>query len=747
MEHDQNFTGTINRTAAESTIAWTSEPSPLRQSPNIVMIVLDDVGYAEFGCYGSDVETPALDSLAADGLRYANFHVTPLCSPTRTCLLTGRNHHSVGMGRVAEMVNGFPNTRGFVSREAANLAEMLRPHGYQTLAAGKWHLGSIHETSPAGPYNHWPLQRGFDRFHGFMPGETNQWNPELITGNERVEPPKREGYHLSEDIVDQSCKWLRQLVSADPDRPFFLYVAFAAGHSPHHVPAAYANKYKGRFDGGWDAARERILARQKASGLLPEDQRLAPRNPGVQVWEELDADEKRLAARLMEVYAGFLDHADEQIGRLLKQIDALGKRDDTIVIAISDNGASPLGGPHGTYDHQRSRIGLRPSVEENLARLDDMGGPLTYNHYPFGWAMAGNTPFKRYKGNTYGGGVRAPLLIRWPEGIRAKGEIRRQFYHVVDVTPTLVDLLGVPLPAQVNGVAQIPLHGVSMTHTFKDNDADTRKSVQYFEMVGHRGIWHDGWKAVTFHERGVDFDSDVWELYNLDEDLAEIDDLADRYPEKLAELKNLWWREAERYGVLPLDDISQRSNVGWWPEPKDRWVLYQDAVLPHHFKGGPRVRGVSHRITARVERQSTDQDGAIIADGGRFGGWSVFIRGNRLHYTTNNFGERCRTTSPTAIPPGAVTLRADVVRTGDDEGRVRFYVDDEPAGEGVLSPFGYHNFVNEPLDVGRDSQTPVDDLYESPFVFHGKIVNVVIEAFGTEVVDQEVLLEELMASQ
>ena len=369
---------------------------------------------------------------------------------------------------------------------------MLRPYGYQTLAAGKWHLGSIHETSPAGPYDHWPLQRGFDRFHGFMPGETNQWNPELITGNERVEPPRREGYHLSEDIVDQSCKWLRQLVSADPDRPFFLYVAFAAGHSPHHVPAAYANKYKGRFDGGWDAARERILARQKASGLLPPDQRLAPRNPGVQVWDELDPDEKRLAARLMEVYAGFMDHADEQIGRLLAQLDALGKRDDTIVIAISDNGASPLGGPHGTYDHQRSRIGLRPSVEENLARLDDMGGPLTYNHYPFGWAMDGGTPFKRYKGHTYGGGVRAPLLVRWPDGIRAKGGTRRQFYHVVDITPTLLDLLGVPLPAHVNGVEQIPLHGVSMAHTFNGNDADTRKTVQYFEMVGHRGIWHEG---------------------------------------------------------------------------------------------------------------------------------------------------------------------------------------------------------------------------------------------------------------
>ncbi len=747
MEHDKYFTGTIKRTSAESTAAWSPSSSTLSRTPNIVVVILDDVGYAEFGCYGSDIETAALNSLANDGLRYANFHVTPLCSPTRTCLLTGRNHHSVGVGRVAEIVNGFPNTRGFAAREAANLAEMLRPHGYQTLAAGKWHLGSIHETSPAGPYDHWPLQRGFDRFHGFLAGETNQWNPELVTGNERVEAPQRQNYHLSEDIVDQSCKWLRQLASANPEQPFFLYVAFAAGHSPHHVPSSYVSKYKGRFDEGWDVARAKVLERQIASGLLPEGQRLAPKNPGVQDWDDLDADERRLAARLMEVYAGFLDHADDQIARLLEQIDALGKREDTIVIALSDNGASPLGGLHGTYDHQLPRNGIGTSVAENLARLDDMGGPLTYNHYPFGWATAGNTPFKRFKGHTYGGGVRAPLLIRWPKGIHAKGETRRQFYHVVDITPTLIDLLDVPLPTHVNGIEQIPFHGVSMAHTFNDNDAHTRKTVQYFEIVGQRGIWQEGWKAVTFHQRGDDYDSDVWELYHLDQDIAEIDNLADQYPEKLSTLKDLWWQEAERYGVLPLDDLSHRPDVGWWPESKDRWVLFQDAVLPHHFRSGPRVRGVSHRIEARIERNSANQEGTIIADGGRFGGWCIFIRNNRLYYTTNNFGERCRTRSSAAIPPGAVTLRADVIRTGEDEGHVRFYINDEVGGEGILSPFGYHNFVNEPLEVGRDSQTPVDDLYASPFVFQGKIIDVVIEAFSTEVMDHDALLEELMTSQ
>ena len=747
MEHDRNFNGVIGRTVKDSTASWTSSPSALKQSPNIVMVVLDDVGYSQLGCYGADIETPALDSLADDGLRYANFHVTPLCSPTRACLLTGRNHHSVGMGRVTESNNGFPNTRGFVAREAANLAEMLRPHGYQTLAAGKWHLGSINDTSPTGPYDHWPLQRGFDRFYGFLAGETNQWNPDLVMGNERIEQPPVEDYHLSEGIVDQSCKWLRQLISASPDKPFFLYLAFAVGHSPHHVPRTFADKYKGRFDDGWDAARDRILARQKASGLLPADQRLAPRNPGVQVWDEMTDVERQVSARFEEVFAGFMEHCDVQIARLLAQLDALGKRDDTIVIALSDNGAAALGGRHGSYDHQRARGGYRPTVEENLAHLDDLGGPLSYGIYPFGWAMAGNSPFKRYKGNTYAGGIRAPLLIRWPQGIKTKGETRRQFYHVVDVTPTLLDLLGLDLPSHVNGVEQMPLHGTSMAHTLNDNEADTHKKIQYFETTGHRAIWHEGWKAVTFHTRGVDFESEAWELYHLDQDMAEIDNLAEQHPEKLKELIDLWWQEARRYGVLPLDDMGGGNGVGWWPEPKNRWVLYQDAVLPHHFKAGPRVLGVSHRITARIERASNTEEGVIASDGGRFGGWSLFIHGNRLHYSINNYGERRRVSSIVAIPAAGVTLRLDVLRTGEEEGRARLFVDDQPAGEGLLLPYRHYNFANEPFEVGRDSQTPVDDLYESPNVFEGHIARVVIEAAGDAVVDQNVLLEELMGSQ
>ena len=442
-----------------------------------------------------------------------------------------------------------------------------------------------------------------------------------------------------------------------------------------------------------------------------------------------------------------MDHTDVQIGRLLTQLDDLGKRNDSVIMALSDNGASSEGGPHGTYDHQRARNGLGSSVADNAERLADMGGPLTYNHYPFGWAMAGNTPFKRYKSNTYAGGVRAPLLISWPNGIAARGETRRQFYHVVDLMPTVLDVLGVALPNQVNGIEQIPLHGVSMKHTFIDDDAATQKETQYFETIGQRALWHNGWKAVTFHRRGSDFDQDAWELYHLDEDIAELHDLAMEQPQKLTELIDLWWREAERYGVLPLDDMAGRAGIGWQPDGRNRWVLYQDAVLPHFYRAAPRVRGLSHRITARINRETTEHDGVIIADGGRFGGWCIYVHGNRMHYTTNNFGERSRVSSHFAIPPGQATLRADVVRTGKDEGSVQFYVNDQPAGVGRLSPFRAGYFVNEPLDVGRDSQTPVDDLYESPYAFGGHIVDVTIEVAGRDVVDQDVLLDQLMGSQ
>jgi arylsulfatase len=747
MENERGFTGRIGRTIDESEPSWPAAPRPRAGAPSVVVVVLDDVGFAQLGCYGSDVATRALDGLAARGLSYSNFHVTSLCSPTRVCLLTGRNHHSVGMSRIAEMDNGFPNTRGYAAREAANLAELLRPLGYRTMALGKWHLVRTSATSPAGPYDHWPLQRGFDRFYGFLGGETNQWNPELVLGNERVEAPRRDGYHLSEDLVDRAVLWLRQLLSASPDAPFFLYLAFGAAHAPHHAPRSFIEKYRGRFDDGWDAARERVLARQRASGLVPRGQPLAPRNPGVAAWDELAPTARRVFARMQEVFAGFLDHTDVQIARLFAELDRLGRRDDTLVIALSDNGASQEGGPNGTYDEMRFFNGFPTSVEENAPRADDFGSPLAYNHYPIGWAMAGNTPFKRYKQNTHSGGIRAPLILSWPRGIAGCGEIRHQFHHAVDVVPTVLEVVGTELPERVHGIEQMPLHGTSFAYTFDDASAPTRKETQYFEMFGHRGIWHRGWKAVTFHAPGADYDAEKWEVYHLDRDPAEIHDLAEARPDKLRELTDLWWREAERYGVLPLDDGTGRRGLGWrgGVASADRHVLHQGAVLPTTV--APIVRGRSHRIVARVHRERVDVDGVLVAAGGRFGGWSLYVLGNRLHYAASWFGDRVRVSSTRALRAGDTALRADVLRVGKDEAIVRFFVGEEPAGEGRLSPFRAAIFANEPLEVGRDGMTPVDEAYASPFEFGGRIEEVVIELFGREVLDPSAVLGELMRAQ
>lgn len=740
MEHDKGFTGTIGRTVAESTSSWANAAPPAR--PNVVVVLLDDVGYSQFGCYGSAIETPALDGLAAGGIRYSNFHVTPFCSPTRACLLTGRNHHAVGMGRVSNMFNGYPNTRGIVTRDAANLAEILRPHGYSNLAVGKWHLAASEFTSPAGPYDHWPLRRGFDRFYGFMDGETNQWSPELIVGNERVDPPG-DDYHLSEGLVDTANLWLRQHVSSAPEMPFFLYVSFGAAHSPHHAPRDFIEKYAGRFDHGWDVERDLTLRRQRESGLN-EIEQLPPPNPNVQRWADLDADEQRMAARFQEVFAGFLDHTDVQIARLIAQLDAIGVLDNTIVLALSDNGASGEGGPHGTFDRERGRGGPQPSVAENLARYDDIGGPLTWNHYPFGWAMAGNTPYKRYKGNTHSGGVRAPFIVHWPAGMTPDARPRTQFCHAVDVVPTLLDVLGVDPPEVVGGFDQEPMHGESFAVTFTDADAPEPKDTQYFEALGHRAIWHDGWKAVTFHTFGADYDDDSWELYDLRADPNELHDLAGAEPERLRRLLDLWWGEAERYGVLPLDDFSRGLDPIPAPE---RVVLYDGAVLPCVPRGGLQVRGMSHRMTVRFDRVNTTQGGVIVASGGRFGGWALFVHDNRLHYTTNDFGERGRVVSDRVLPTGPIVVRVDVVRTDTDAAYVRFFVNDEPAGAATLSPFRNRYFANEPTTVGRDTQTPVDDLYEVPNDFSGDLIDVTIDVFGGEHLDQRTLIEEIMRSQ
>ena len=600
------FGGVIGRTIDESTPWFPERPEPPEGAPNVVYIVLDDTGFAHLGCYGSDIETPNMDRLAAGGIRYNNFHTTALCSPTRACLLTGRNHHSVGVGRISELNAGFPGYYGHATERAANVAEILSLHGYSTFASGKWHLLPNTNTSVAGPYNHWPTSRGFDRYYGFLGGETSQWNPDLVMGNERVQPPRspEEGYHLTEDLVDRAITFIQDQKSVEPEKPFFLYLAFGATHAPHQVPRDFIEKYRGRFDDGWDAARARIFERQQQMGIVPPGTELAPRNDGVRAWNDLTDTERRYFARTQEVFAGFLDHTDHHIGRVLDFLGEIGQFENTLIVLISDNGASQEGGPIGTPEHIyfSSLTGVRVdlTVDDLIKHIDELGGPLHHNHYPTGWAQAGNTPLKRYKQNTHGGGIRDPMIVHWPARIKDRGAIRHQYHHVSDVTPTVLEVLGIEASTVYKGVEQMPIEGTSFAYTFENPDAPTRKERQYYEMLGHRAIYEDRWKAVSFHQPGGSFDADRWELYHISEDFSECSDLAGEHPEKLQTLIDAWWEDAERYNVLPLADPVSARSLGGTTRRRRRQFTYYPGKASVPMRLAPNVADRSHRITAEI---------------------------------------------------------------------------------------------------------------------------------------------------
>src|SRR5579875_3182494 len=554
----QDFGGRIGRDWRDSVPWWPAEPAPPPGSPNVLLVVLDDVGYAQLGCYGSDIETPVIDGLAAGGVRLANFHTTSLCSPTRACLLTGRNHHRCGVGRVAELAVGYPGYWGRPPREAGFLSEVLRAAGYATYAVGKWHLTPEDETNMAASRATWPLARGFDRWYGFHGGETHQFVPALYHDNHSVRPPAsmQDGYHLTEDLADHAVRFVADLRAVEPGKPFFLYLATGACHSPHQPPPRWRERYRGRFDLGWDAWREQTFRRQLAAGLLPPSAVLSPRPAWVPAWDRLDEAERAVAARFMECFAGFLSHADEQIGRVLEFLRDTGDLDNTIVVVVSDNGASAEGGAQGSINDIRL-VNLDPApTGEMAARLAEIGGPLTHNNYPWGWAMAGNTPFRRWKREVHQGGVADPCIVSWPAGSLDRGGIRSQFAHAIDVAPTLVELAGLRYPDRIDGIAQAPVDGVSFAYLLGAGGARAagRHRTQYFEMFGSRALYHDGWKAVTFHPVGplyddqdpnAPFDADAWELYHVAEDPSESRDLAAARPDLLRRLVELWWAEAE----------------------------------------------------------------------------------------------------------------------------------------------------------------------------------------------------------
>ena len=724
------FEGRIGRTVYESE-SWWPTPTTGSGKPNVVLVVLDDTGFSHFGCYGSTIETPNIDALAANGLRYTNFHTTALCSPTRACLLTGRNHHAVGMRAVSNMDTGYPNMRGFLPRSAATVADVLRGAGYGTYAAGKWHLTPMAECSAAGPFHNWPLQRGFDRFYGFMQGETDQFYPELTSDNHHIEAAAlpEAGYHVSEDVVDRSIAMLRDQVSLVPERPFFLYVAFGATHSPHQSPKAYRDKYRGRFDAGWDAVRADWFERQKALGIIPEGTGLAPLNPGVRPWDELSSNERRFAARLQEAFAAQLDHTDAQIGRLVAFLKEIDRLDDTLLIVMSDNGASQEGGPTGVFDEMRWFNGMMEDVDKAVERLDDIGGPESHSNIPWGWSQVGNTPLKWYKQNTHAGGVRDPLVVHWPNRLEGVGDIRRSFCHAIDIMPTILELTDTEAPKEFNGVAQMPLHGASLAPTLSSADAKTARTVQYFEMLGHRGIWKDGWKAVVRHRPGTSWDDDdQWELYHLDEDFSETNDLAQEHPERLQEMVELWWEQAEEHGVLPLDDrpAAQTFRAARRPGlPTAREVFVYYPPVSHIVSDACPSAARGWTTQVELEHPQSGGDGALVNRGTINSGFAFYILGGRLHFDYNCFHAHTKVSAPTALTPGAHVVAVQVERLAARRAAVRLQIDGDVVARGEI-PLLLGMLSSTGMDLGR-AIAPVNRDYQPPFAYPGKIRRVTFQ--------------------
>jgi arylsulfatase len=756
---DSPFRGTIGKTVAESKPWWPAPPRPPEGAPNILVVLFDDVGFSDFGCYGSAIKTPTIDRLAAEGLRYSGFHTTAMCSTTRAALLTGRNHHSVGVGCLANFDSGYPGYRGKIAREAGTLAEMLRVHGYRNYMVGKWHVTPLTESGATGPFDGWPLGRGFDRFYGFLDAETDQYAPELVSDNTHIDPPGTyaDGYHLTDDLVDQAIRFIGDHIADRPDAPWLTWVALGACHAPHQAPAEIIRSYDAAFAHGWDVEREQRLARQKAMGLVPQDTRMPARNDGVKAWEEHSADERRIFTRLQAAFAGMLDHADRNLGRLIAFIESAGVRDDTVIIVMSDNGASQEGGPLG-FVNAMGPFNFKPEpIAEKLRRIDDIGGPDTHSNFPHGWAMASNTPLRRYKQNTHGGGIRDPFVITWPRRIAGRGELRHQFVHACDLTPTLLELIGVGAPATIAGCPQMPLEGESFARSTTEASAPSKGSPQYFEMFGHRGVWHDGWKAVAFHPPGTPFESDKWELFHLDADFSETRDLAASEPERLSRMIALWWAEAEKHNVLPLDDrFGPRfaENAARFHGARNRFVFH--AGMGHvPTDVAPDVRSRSYTIEAHVELEA-GAEGVLISHGDATSGYSLYVSDGDLVHDLNIGGSHQIVRSDRKVPAGARRLGVRVerllrkeppakgARTGVTE--YTLLIDGEPAGS-LQTQLGFHTLISwSGLDIGRDRGSPVSH-YDAPFEFKGRLSHVTVAMHEDQKLDGEAVGNAQMARQ
>jgi len=717
-------------------------------APNVLVILIDDMGFGQPSSFGGPINMPTSERLANQGLRYNRFHTTALSSPTRMALLTGRNHHTCNMGAVTEMATSFPGNTGKRPESVATLATMLRYNGYSTAAFGKIHEVPAWEISPSGPTDRWPTRSGFDKFYGFMAAEMNQWNPLIYDGMTRVDPPNDPNYHFMTDMTNQAINWMKSVKSLTPDKPFFIYFAPGAMHAPHHVSKEWITKYKGKFDQGWDKLREETLARQKQLGVVPENTELAPKPPGVPDWNTLSRDQRRLFARQMEVYAAYGEYVDTEIGRLIQALEDLGRMDNTLVFYIlGDNGASAEGGPEGAFNEG----GVMNHREEELAdvmkHIDDLGGPYSYNHYARGWAIAGNTPFTWAKqvASNYGG-TRNGMIIHWPKAIKAKGELRSQWHHVIDIAPTILEAASLPEPTTVDGVTQTPIEGISMLYSLNDAKAKDRRVTQYFEMMGTRAVYHNGWFAGTIHKAPWEFnarnllENDKWELYDTRVDFSLAKDLAAKEPEKLKEMQALFMAEAVKYPVLPIDDrLVDRFNPAIAGRPdlmagRTSLTVYQGmkGMMENTFIN---TKNTSHSITAEVDIPVVGGGkGVILAQGGRFGGWSLYLKNGKPTYTYNWLGlERYTIAAKNALPAGKFIIRYEFAYDGGGFGKggmSTIFVDGKEVGQGrIKNTQGYMISIDEGADVGEDGETPVVEDYgnAAPHKFNGKITKVIID--------------------
>jgi arylsulfatase len=768
------FRGKIELDIRDSEPDWGPYAAPTAPpgAPNVLYLVWDDTGIATWDSFGGLVEMPAMRRIADKGVRLTQFHTTALCSPTRASLLTGRNATSVGMATIEEFTDGFPNCNGRIPFDTALLSEVLAERGWNTYCVGKWHLTPLEESNLAATKRHWPLGRGFERFYGFMGGETDQWYPDLVYDNHPVAPPAtpEDGYHLSKDLADKTIEFIRDSKVVAPDKPWFSYVCPGAGHAPHHVFKEWADKYAGRFDMGYEAYREIVLENQKRLGIVPPDTELSPINPYLDVkgpggepwpyqdtvrpWDSLNDDEKRLFARMAEVFAGFLSYTDAQIGRILDYLEESGQLDNTIIVVISDNGASGEGGPNGSVNEVKFFNGYIDTVEESLRCYDELGGPATYNHYPIGWAMAFNTPYKLFKRYaSHEGGIADTAIISWPNGIAAHGEVRDNYVNVCDITPTVYDLLGIEPPGEVRGVPQRPLEGVSFKAALQDPSAPSRKKTQFYTMLGTRGIWHDGWFANTVHAASPagwsNFGKDRWELFHIESDRSQCHDLADENPAKLAELQGIWFNEAEKYNGLPLGDLNVFETFSRWRPllsgERQSFTYYPDNAEVG-IGAAAELRGQSFSVFAEVALDAGAQ-GVLFKHGGGHGGHVLFVQDGRLHYVYNFMGEDEQSVAATdPLPSGNHILGVRYERTGTVEGShtplgdVTLYVDGTAvaARAAVRTHPGTFGLAGGGIKVGSNTGQAVCGAYRAPFAFTGgTITQVIVDTSGTPYLDVE----------